>query len=306
MSFFTQTRVLNILDGKFPVVSVDKTTSVHDTLRILYDTGFSSLTVADPNIATYPKHIAGFIDLVDILAYLINLTNIGVTDANAAMLATAFLNKPVGDLMDYSTRDHFTAVLEEDELLKVISLLARDGNHRVAVVDILSDIRHVITQTDIIRVICEHIDELINVGRVTVRDLGVTHSNIIVVRADDSAISSLRIMNNNKLSAAPIVDGMGVLVGTLSISDLKGITSESLRALGAPTFTFSEQHSYRQPLPKAIMITLDSTFADVIRLVAHTRVHRVWIVDADHRPIGVIALTDICRIITQLHATESR
>jgi predicted transcriptional regulator len=42
--------------------------------------------------------------------------------------------------------------------------------------------------------------------------------------------------------------------------------------------------------PKAIMITLDSTFGDVIGLVARTRVHRVWVVDANHRPIGVVSL----------------
>ena len=41
--------------------------------------------------------------------------------------------------------------------------------------------------------------------------------------------------------------------------------------------------------PKALMITLDNTFGDVIGLVARTRVHRVWVVDADHRPIGVVS-----------------
>jgi hypothetical protein len=41
--------------------------------------------------------------------------------------------------------------LEEDDLLKVITLLSREGTHRVAVIDILSDIRSIITQTDIAR-----------------------------------------------------------------------------------------------------------------------------------------------------------
>jgi len=301
MSFFTQTKALNIVEGKVPLVSVDKTTSVHDTLRILYDTGFSSLTVADPTIATHPKHIAGFIDLVDILAYLVTLTSVGVTEANAANLASAFLNKPVGDLMDYSTRDHFTAVLEEDDLLKVITLLAKEGIHRVAVIDILSEIRYLITQTDVIRAVQEHIDELVNVGLVSVRNLGVTGGQIIAVRADDNALQSLRTMNNHKLSAAPIVNGNGVLVGTLSISDLKGVTSESLLSLTTTTIKFSEHHSYAQP--KAVMVTLDSTFGDVINLIARTRVHRVWVVDANHKPIGVISLTDVCRMIANLHST---
>lgn len=55
--------------------------------------------IANRLIDTHPKHIAGFIDLVDILAFLINITNSGVNESNAGTLANAFLSKPVGDLM---------------------------------------------------------------------------------------------------------------------------------------------------------------------------------------------------------------
>ncbi len=36
MSFFTQTRVLNFLEGKFPLISVEKSTTVLDTLKVNY------------------------------------------------------------------------------------------------------------------------------------------------------------------------------------------------------------------------------------------------------------------------------
>lgn len=304
MSFFTQTKVLDVVEGKkFPLISVDKATSVHDTLKILYDTGFSSLTVSDSTISSYPKHIAGFVDLLDILAYLITVCDtIGVSDANSGTLATTFLSKPVGDLMDLSTRDHFKAIVEEDDLLKVISILAQPGSHRVAVIDILSEVRHVLTQTDIVRVLHFNIDSLAHISHFTIKDLGIAYSNVISVRSSAPTLDSLKLMNAHKLSAVPIVNDAGILEGTLSISDLKAVTSESFRALQMATLNFAQQHSYAgAQIPKAVMVTPESTFGDVINLVNHARTHRVWVVDTTHKPIGVISLTDICRVITKLH-----
>lgn len=314
MSFFTQTKAYDILNGKLPIVSVEKTTTVQDALKILYDTGFSSLPVSDPAMATYPKFICGFIDLVDILAYLIALSNSGLaSDAN--VLTSTFLSKQVGELTDFSSRDHFKAVLEEDDLLKVINLLAQDGVHRVAIVDILQDIRFMITQTDIIKVIHANLDSLVNVARVSVKDLGVANSNLICVKANQPALESLKIMHANRLSAAPVVDETsGELLATLSVADLKAVARDptttgvhtTLSDVGLPTLAFAESHSYRHnpaSAPKAIVVSLESTFGDVITLAAQTRVHRVWVVDGNRKPIGVISLTDICRIIAKLHQT---
>jgi len=305
MSLFTQTNVLDVVEGKkFPLVSVDKNTTVYDTLKILYDTGFSSLTVADPTIATFPKRIAGFIDLVDILAFLVSLVDgQGVTQENAQTVTNEFLSQRVGDLMDFSTRDHFTAILEEDSLLKVIGLLSKEGTHRVAVIDILSEVRHVLTQTDVAKVLHHNIDSLAPVSKMTIRELGIAYSDVISVHANDTALESLRSMNSHKLSAVPILNEGGVLVGTLSISDLKSISNESLLSLYTGTLLFAEKHSYWGH-PKAVMVMPESTFADVIALISHAKTHRVWVVDAQHKPVGVISLTDICRAITKLHTSS--
>lgn len=60
-------------------------------------------------------------------------------------------------LVDYSSRDHFTAVVEEDDLLKVINLLSKEGTHRIAAIDVLSEVHHIITQTDIVRYVFSYI-----------------------------------------------------------------------------------------------------------------------------------------------------
>ncbi len=147
----------------------------------------------------------------------------GVTEANASIVKSTFLSKAVGELMgtisrssfplipssphpllsiDYSSRDHFVAVLEEDDLLKVINLLSKEGTHRVAVIDILQDIRHILTQTDIVRypslyryssyskfalhrILNFNIESLANVANITIKDLGLAYSPVVSVLAND-------------------------------------------------------------------------------------------------------------------------
>lgn len=45
------------------------------------------------------------------------------------------------------------------------------------------------------------------------------------------------------------------------------------------------------------MVTPDSTFGDVINLASHARTHRVWVVDQNHKPIGVVSLVYLVTLI---------
>jgi CBS domain-containing protein len=41
-----------------------------------------------------------------------------------------------------------------------------------------------------------------------------------------------------------------------------------------------------------VSVAPDSTLAEVFTLLETCAVHRVWIVDADQRPLGVVAISD--------------
>lgn len=51
-------------------------------------------------------------------------------------------------------------------------------------------------------------------------------------------------MNRHRVSAVPIVNAEGVMVGTLSLSDLKSMTNDSFMALHQQTGEFAGKHSY--------------------------------------------------------------
>jgi CBS domain-containing protein len=65
---------------------------------------------------------------------------------------------------------------------------------------------------------------------------------VIAIPETFSAIAAFRLLYIHRVSAAPIVDHQGRIVGNLSASDLRGIiaTRESLEALLKPVFQYLE------------------------------------------------------------------
>lgn len=300
MTTFRAVKVLDLLDatGVRSMITVNKNTSVHETLKVLFDTGILSVPVVDQTIDAFPKHIAGFVDLLDILAYLIHVCEAySVTYSTPATLATSFMNQPVGGLIDYSSRDRFKTVLEEDNLHTVMEVLGK-GSHRVGVVNVLADIQNLITQSDVVRLIAANVHLLGTGANMQMQELGFVARRLVVLNALETALNSFKRMNDMKVSAAPIVNEQGVYVGTLSVSDLKGLVVESFENLLGSTLAFSQKHHYTQNIPLTCLPT--DTFGKVVSEVAQSRKHRVWIIDSNHIPIGVLSLTDICRVAHQM------
>jgi CBS-domain-containing membrane protein len=302
---FKDVKVFDLFDqGAQPMITVNKDTSVHDTLQVLYDTGILSVPVADQTMKVYPKHIAGFVDLLDILAYLIHVCEAySISYGTPNALAHAFMHKPVGELIDFSSRDKFKAVLEEDDLLTVMGVLSH-GTHRVGVMNVLNDIQNLVAQSDIVQLLALNVRFLGNDANKQVQDFGLTSRRLVVVNANDSALVSFKRMNDMRVSAAPIVNDHGVLVGTLSVSDLKGLVVDSFSSLLGSTLDFSQKHHYVQSVPVVCQPT--DSFAKVVQEVALSRRHRVWIVDSTQKPVGVISLTDICRIAHTLAVQQAQ
>jgi CBS-domain-containing membrane protein len=47
----------------------------------------------------------------------------------------------------------------------------------------------------------------------------------------------------------------------------------------------------------ATMASQQSTFGAVLRMLATTHIHHVWVTDAAGKPIGCVSMTDVCALI---------
>jgi len=123
--------------------------------------------------------------------------------------------------------------------------------------------------------------------------------NVFSVHEDAMAIDAFRLMVEKEVSAVAIVNTDGKLTGTLSLRDLKAMSVDG-RLFWRLYQTVKNYlvKVQRETAPGArprhlITCSPTETIEATINKLTEFHIHRVFIVDAAHKPVGVISLKDI-------------
>lgn len=170
-------------------------------------------------------------------------------------------------------------------------------NHRILVLDMSFHPVDVVSQTDILRYLDKHTEDLGELRFKTVRELRLSKKPLGQITANIPTYEAFRRMDREKISGYAVVDPMDfTLVGNLSASDLRGLTSKTFDRLALPVGEFLTFQRPRTSLTP-IICTPSTKLEDVIHTIVWLNVHRLYEVDANKRPVGVVTLTDILQCI---------
>ncbi|MBL8759939.1 MAG: CBS domain-containing protein [Phycisphaerae bacterium] len=113
------------------------------------------------------------------------------------------------------------------------------------------------------------------------------------------------------VSGAPVTGPDGKLVGVVSRTDLfRRVTAEASGPSADYLFDLLNDRAPadKQPMPEPLIVVGDfmsespvtavatDTVAHVARIMAERRVHRVVVVDANKKPVGVVTTLDLLRV----------
>ncbi|KAI8472445.1 MAG: hypothetical protein J3K34DRAFT_467412 [Monoraphidium minutum] len=205
--------------------------------------------------------------------------------------------------------------------------------HRLALYDDKEAIVSIISQTDIVRFLSMNRGQLGPLAKQTCRELGWCPKQVVAVTPDVSAIEAMALMNEKHISAVAVVDSVGKIIGNFSVSEMRTIMAEHFGALALPVGEFlalehgTEFVGYRRitddgvkatpghrfvtdrvarTRPRTpgeevgqalVLVRPDTPFSDVVdRIVAH-RIHRVYVIDEDEKPVGCATCTDVLRAV---------
>jgi CBS domain-containing protein len=176
------------------------------------------------------------------------------------------------------------------------------GVHRVLVEFPDENVVRFVSQTDVIKFITLHSEtkEMQELLDKSLTQLGVVDPahprDIIHVNHKSAALTGYRRMTlNEELTALPVVDDKGRLVYALSASDLRGVTQATFKNILCPVRDFLKKTGTKRSV---ITASPDDKLRDVMAALAKHHVHRVYVIDKKHHPIGVVSQTDIIRLIT--------
>jgi hypothetical protein len=88
----------------------------------------------------------------------------------------------------------------------------------------------------------------------------------------------------------------GTLVGNLSTSDLRGLTPHQFGRLSLPVARFVAEQCADSLM--VVSVAPRSSLGAVLDRLVYARVHHVYVVDDEGRPLRMITPTDILRLIT--------
>jgi len=158
-----------------------------------------------------------------------------------------------------------------------------------------------VAQKDVVRFLAERLEAKnlhglrLNVDR-PINELHLEWGKVVTMKDSETAVEGFQRMARENLSALAIVDEKGEIIGNLSSSDLRGLTSNLIHRILMNVLDFLKE-SHRGTVPAVICVTDRFTVREVMTKMLAFNVHRIWVIDGfTLKPIGVITLTDIINL----------
>jgi len=196
----------------------------------------------------------------------------------------------------------FWAVKESDSVVAMMKIVAT-GSHIVGVLS--SDgkqLKSILSQGQIFQQVAKlWTDFKSDVAIEPLKKLGFVKHPVIQIPAKTPAHEAFEIMANHQLSGLAVVDDKGKLVHNTSATDIKLWlkASESLES-SIEDFLVAvrkDSHLSKTNFPVTSVEEKEGLVKMIGKLKA-TKYHRLWVVDKDHKPAGVFAITDLFSFVT--------
>jgi CBS domain-containing protein len=324
--FLAFSTLLSVVEKSPPLEWIGVDATLAATCELMKQHHFISIPVYDEG----KRRIVGMADILDICAYLCwGSTNLleASTETSLEEIKRRMSEVSVMEVLKAKQRPPSECLVIKRNLDSVISLLdlMAQGLHRALVRvwpededeegQLLEHYR-LAAQIDLVRFLVEHklnlnhhliyssVQALGMVGPAPT--LSPAKTLIYSTKEGKTALEAFRklavsgvhaigITGAGTVGGQPQHGEAGRLLYNLSASDLRGITPDTVHLLREPVEVFLARVEESDPTRPKNLVTCfpDATLFEVMELVLRSHVHRVWVVDQQHRPVGLITLTDI-------------
>jgi len=257
-----------------------------------------------PIINEQTGNIKGILDSIDIVNYLST-----VLDQEAIGPARWDFNlKNTGQLLENS-QTRATVMSNQSNVYEALKILSR-GQPRLMVVDSNAathqqereeeGILGLFTQSDIVRFLASnpywlklHPNSSKKLSELDF--LANSHEQVVTVEQSTLAHLAFKKIAEANTSGVVVVDGDGRIVAHLSASNIRGISRRNFQLLRRPLYEFLQRDRRRGWWTMPVCLKENDTLEKAILQFGSTRVHQMYICDAEGKPQFVVNLTDVIR-----------
>jgi CBS-domain-containing membrane protein len=135
---------------------------------------------------------------------------------------------------------------------------------------------------------------------------------LVMIPQDMSLEGAARLLSQAHVTGAPVIDAEGRCAGVLSATDFVHWAEAGSRPKAADeqaAWSCSWQIFEPDTLPQdavrhymtadPVTVTVSSRIGELAQMMLDARIHRVIVVDANQRPIGIVSSTDLLAALAQ-------
>jgi CBS domain-containing protein len=288
-----QTPISQVIKRFDRVVAATSSDTIAVVFKKINENRLYALPLWDESVNKY----VAFIDLFDILAYLVEVLDLPLAQSEDWLTNTAFVSTSCLVLVNRSPRmGEWDLIPSEAPLQTAVNLFAR-GIHRLAVIDAEGHLHSILSQYRVVRWLSDHSAQMGPIVGAKIENFQLGYkSQLVSVVENEPAIKAFISMYRNNVSGVAVLDEQGHTIGNISVSDLKhiGWNANRFRTLFQSAKAFMEQRHTQLGTAPLISVKHNDSIRDLMKLYHLHYVHRVYVVSPRvHNPIGVITLTDL-------------
>lgn len=296
------TRAEELRPPQNTVFVAERTDKIVDVFKGLVKHNFLSV----PVLQKTGRKWYGFLDMGDIVSYVCETfgsSKLSTTQDFWTLFSKeeAFREVTVKDLMraPLTRRNPFHPVKGGYSLLYAVEALAKERNlYRVAVVDDDRQLLNLLTDSQVLHFLQQNIDKIGPKVDKPLSDMNVV-KEVIHIKDSQPAIDAFNLMVKEAISGVAVVDDKGHIVGALSVRDLKVMAPDGglfWRMYGTAKSFLEKLHAEYAGSGRPATVqtcTVNDTLKDIITRLAANKIHRLFVVNNQKVPIGVVTLKDV-------------
>jgi CBS domain-containing protein len=293
---------------KRELVSFDESLTIEQCLKKLNQQNILAAPVTRNN----NTEVLGFVDVLDLLAFLVNVSTKIMTTLDygeSKFITTDSLNMitrrnkefkltSVRDVIDLSKRNPFYQLKEDNRLKDAIDLFVGNRVHRLAIMDSNNRLCGILSQLDVIHYLfankAQFKDFLKENELLSQKFANIEKHETITIGKNAQAIEAFMKMHENGVSAIGVTDDSGNVFGILSSSDIKCGIENDFKVLLDPVGTFLQNVRSQQNKNSNYLVSCnqDTPLGEILNTLNKEEIHRLIILDNNKKASGVLTLTD--------------
>eukprot|EP00009_Paramoeba_aestuarina_P006754 CAMPEP_0201523648 /NCGR_PEP_ID=MMETSP0161_2-20130828/20684_1 /ASSEMBLY_ACC=CAM_ASM_000251 /TAXON_ID=180227 /ORGANISM="Neoparamoeba aestuarina, Strain SoJaBio B1-5/56/2" /LENGTH=309 /DNA_ID=CAMNT_0047922833 /DNA_START=67 /DNA_END=996 /DNA_ORIENTATION=+ len=246
--------------------------------------------------------VLGYIDMLDIVTYIVSVSPDKWCLDHQQLQSLETAGRAIScvaaeEIKNASGRDPYVPVYETDPATECITHFA-NGVHRICIVDSSGTPKHSFSQSDMAKLLSEELKKSHSkaISAKSIKELGLgCWSTPVTCGEKDTVLKALEILSDKKISALAVVKENGTLSANFSATDLVGLYRKQLPDLLMPVNDYLTKYSEKATNP--VTIRHDTSLLQAVQTMAEEKIHRVWVIDDDFKPVGVVSLTDVAGFI---------